>query len=260
MRIEERLRESAVRHGPQPIVIAGRARHGYAELDLKSERLGTELGEHGVGAGDRVLSFLDDGWEAVVSAFAVFKAGAVLVPVAAAATTTALIERVQATQPVAVVTQSRLGEMAAAAIAPVHSVKLVVLCGGDRNRAGGTCISFEAAVERIRRTPPLPPVGSETDAAVLIDGEPPLSHGQLLEDADALGSDGRALPPLAERAGLVRLLAAVSAGHAMIAPLSFARVGMGGRITEGSSPAMAPRRLAGLFDGVAAGATPAYQR
>lgn len=260
MRIEERLRESAVRHGPHPVVIAGRACHSYAELDLKSERLGAELVGHGVCAGDRVLLFLDDGWEAVVSAFAILKAGAVLVPVAAAATATVLLERVQATQPVAVVTQSRLGEMAAAAIAPVHSVKLAVLCGGDRNRAGGTCISFEAAVERIRRTPPLPLVGSDTGAAVLIDGEPPLSHRQLLQDADAVESDGRALPPLAERAGFVRLLAAVRAGHAMVAPLSFARVSVGGRITEAASPAMAPRRLAGLLDGVAAGATPAFQR
>ena len=262
MRIEERLRDSVARHGSLPAMLAGRASRSYAEFDLKSERLGRELEHHCVRAGDRVLSFLDGGWEAIVSVFAVFKAGAVLVPVEAGAAANVLVERLQATQPVAVVTQSRLGEIVAAAIAPLRSVRLVVLCGGDRSRTGGTCVSFETAVERMRRTPPLPVLGSDVDAAVLIGDEVALSHRQLLEEADSIAADceGQALPSLSTRTGLVRLLTATSAGQTMVAPLPFARAGLGGRTGEGLFPNMAPRRLGGFLDGVAAGAAPAFQR
>ena len=258
MRIEERLRASAATHGTHAAVMVGRTCHSYAELDLKSERLGAELADHGLAAGERVLCFLEEGWEAVVSAFAVFKAGAVLVPVEAGAAANVLLERLQATQPAAVVTQSRLGEIVAAAIAPLRSVRLVVLCGGDRSRTGGTCVSFETAVERMRRTPPLPVLGSDVDAAVLISDEVALSHRQLLEEADSNPADqeGRALPSLSSRAGLLRLLTAMSAGQAMVAPLSFTRAAVGEWTVQGMLPEMAPRRLAGLV----AGATPAFQR
>ena len=58
-------------------------------------------------------------------------------------------------------------------------------------------------------------------------GEAPLTHRQLAEDAAgaAVPGDGIALPPLAERAGLSRLLAAVDAGRTMVARSLFAQRG-----------------------------------
>ena len=139
-----------------PAIVAGRARHSYAELDLKSERLAAALQAGGVTRGARVVVFMDDGWEAVVSLFAVLKAGGVVVPVGSGADgRRAFTRSLQKDQPVAIVTQSRLAAMVAAAIASVWSVRLIVLAGGDRARTGGTCISFEEAVGRIGRVTPV---------------------------------------------------------------------------------------------------------
>ena len=155
MRIEERLKESAARHGAHPAIVAGRAGHSYAELDAKSDRLATALQAGGVTRGARVMVFMDNGWEAVVSLFAVLKAGGVVVPVGTGASAGALSEKLHKGQPVAIVTQSRLAAMVAAAIASVWSVKLIVLAGGDRARTGGTCISFEETVGRMGRATPV---------------------------------------------------------------------------------------------------------
>ena len=262
MRIEERLKESVARHGAYPVVIAGRASHSYAELDLKSERLAAALEGGGVGHGDRVALFMDDGWEAVVSTFAVLKAGAVAVPVDASTSAVDLSAMLQKQQPVAVATQSRLAALLATAVATALSVRLVVLAGGDRARAGDTCISFEEAVGRIGRVPSLAPAGSDADAAVVIGSEAPISHRQLLEDAAAVApaGEGIVLPPLAERAGLSRLLAAIDAGSSMMV-----RSRLVPEVTADRRTA-APRdesrfAVARLLDAAAAvGATPALQR
>jgi long-chain acyl-CoA synthetase len=262
MRIEERLRESAARYGTHPAVVAGRGRHSYADLDIKSERLAAALQAGGVAQGDRVVVFMDDGWEAVISLFAVLKAGGVLVPVATSTAAEALAERLQKSRPVAVVTQSRLAAPVATAIASLWSVKLVVLAGGDRARAGGTCIAFEETVGRIGRVAPLAAAGSDGDPAVIIAGEVPLSHCQLAEDAAAAapGGEDMAIPPLAERAGLSRLLAAIAAGRTMIVRSSFVSVGEAERRAAPSRPDESHFGFARLLDGAMAGGTPVYQR
>ncbi len=262
MRIEERLKESVARHGAEPAIVGGRACHSYAELDLKSERLAAALQAGGVQRGARVAMFMDDGWEAVVSFFAVLKAGGVLVPVDAEATAGGLSERLRKERPVAVVTQSRLAAMVAAAIASAWSVRLIVLAGGDRARAGGTCISFEETVGRIARVPPLAAAGDDGDPAVVFAGEAPLSHCRLAEDAAAaaIADDGIALPPLADRAGLGRLLAAVDAGRTMIVGARYVRESEAERRGGERRPAESPFGVAGLFEGKMAGGVPALQR
>ncbi len=262
MRIEERLRQSAARYGAQPAVIAGRAGHSYAELDLKSERLAAALQAGGVARGARVAVFLDGGWEAVVSAYAVFKAGGILVPIDAEATAGELSERLCNERPVAVVTQSRLAAMVATAIASLWSVKLIVLVGGDRARAGGTCISFEATVGRIGRAPALAAPGGDGDPAVLFGGEAPLTHGALSQDVDTtmISGGGIALPPIADRAGLSRLLAAIDAGHTMIVGARLVGERDAERRMNDRRSAEPVFGIAGPFDGVVAGGAPVFQR
>ncbi len=260
MRIEERLKESVARYGALPAIVAGRASHSYAELDLKSERLAAALQAGGVTRGQRVVLFMDDGWEAVVSIFAVLKAGGVVMPVGTGATAAALGERLQSSRPVAVVTQSRLAAMVAAAIAPVWSVRLIVLAGGDRSRAGGTCVSFEEAVGGIGHVASLAPAGGDGDAAVLIAGEAPLTHRVLVEDAaGALLADGDVmLPPLAERAGLSRLLAALAAGRTVVARGLFARDD--DRRAGKRQAVESPFGISQLFETAMAGGAPVFQR
>jgi acyl-CoA synthetase (AMP-forming)/AMP-acid ligase II len=262
MRIEERLRESVARHGAYPAVIAGRASYSYAELDLKSERLAAALQQGGVGHGDRVALFMDDGWEAVVSAFAVLKAGGVVVPVGADAAAGTLCTTLQKQRPVAIATQSRLASLVAAALSSVHSVRLVVLAGGDRAGAGGTCISFAEAVGRIGRMPTVAAGGVDTDPAVVIGDEPPLTHRQLAEDAAgaAIAGDGFMLPSLAERAGFSRLVAAIDAGSAMMAHARFVREAEADRRAAEMPRREPPFGVSRLLDATIAGGTPVFQR
>ena len=250
------------RYGAHPAVVAQRARHSYAELDLKSERLAAALQRGGVARGSRVAVFVDEGWEAVVSVYAVLKAGGVLVPIDAEATAGVLSGALLNHQPVAVITQSRLASMVAAAIASVLSVRLIVLAGGDRARSGGTCISFEETVARIGRLPPLAAAGADTDPAVLFDGEAPVSHLDLAAAARG-GAGGGAeivLPPLSGRAGLSCLLAAIDAGRTVVADAQDVPVE-----EDRSRAATVLRRepafnVSTLLDAAIAGTAPAFQR
>src|SRR5262245_66674006 len=80
-RIEEYLGKSARRLGDKIALVAGGRRLSFSELDQLSDRVAAGLREGGVQRGDRVLIFMDNCWEAVVSIFAVLKAGAVFSPV-----------------------------------------------------------------------------------------------------------------------------------------------------------------------------------
>jgi long-chain acyl-CoA synthetase len=261
MRIDERLRESVARHGARAAVVGTRGRHSFAELDLKSERLAVALQGGDVAPGGSVAIFMDDGWESVVSIFAVLKAGGILVPIDAATTADVLSGTLNACQPVAIITQSRLAGTVAAAIAPLRSVKLVVLAGGDRARAGGTCISFEEVVGRVGRMPPLMAATGDTDPAALIGGEVPLSHRQMAEEAAgiAVSDDAIVLPPLAERPGLVRLVAAMAAGRTVVARSRFPREEEACRRLAELPRGEAGLDVSGLLGSMVGGA-PAFQR
>ena len=262
MRIEERLKDSVARYGARPAVFAQRIRHSYAELEVKAQRLAAALQGGGLRRGDRVAIFMDDGWEALVSTFAVLMAGGVVVPVGADTAGSVFAETLQKRQPVAVITQSRLAAMVATAISSVFSIRLVVLAGGGRADAGSTCISFEETVGRIGRAPPLSADGDDSDPAVQFGGDEPLTHGQLADAADAaaIPEDGMALPPLSEPDGFGRMLAALAAGRTMMAGAPFAREGCGERRNAAPRPSESAFGVSRLFDGAIADAAPVLQR
>ena len=81
MRFETYLRQSAERFPDKAALIASGRRFTYSQLDHLSDELAQGLINRGVGRGDRVVLFLDNSAEAVVSIFAVLKAGAVFSPV-----------------------------------------------------------------------------------------------------------------------------------------------------------------------------------
>jgi long-chain acyl-CoA synthetase len=80
MRVEQFLKDSAFRFPEKIAVIAGGRRLSYGEADRASENFARTLVARGVTRGDRVGIFMDNCWEAVVSIFAVLKAGTVFVP------------------------------------------------------------------------------------------------------------------------------------------------------------------------------------
>ncbi len=73
------LEQSAQRLPDKTAVICGERHWTYAELDLRADRLAATLGKMGVRRHDRVAIFLENSAEAVISLFAVLKAGAAFV-------------------------------------------------------------------------------------------------------------------------------------------------------------------------------------
>jgi amino acid adenylation domain-containing protein len=81
MQVESFLELSAARLPDKTALVCGERRYSYAELETKANRLAASLIAGGVGRGDRVAIYLENSAEAVISVFAILKAGAVFLVV-----------------------------------------------------------------------------------------------------------------------------------------------------------------------------------
>src|SRR5579863_3879791 len=79
MQVEQFLENSAVRFPDKVALISGDNRYTYRQIDEEANRLAHALIASGVQRGDRVVIFLPNSLETVVSIFAALKAGAVFV-------------------------------------------------------------------------------------------------------------------------------------------------------------------------------------
>src|SRR5580704_15362971 len=79
MQVEQFLEHSAKRFPEKVALIAGEGRYTYRQIDEEANRLAHALIASGVQRGDRVVIFLPNSLETVVSIFAALKAGAVFV-------------------------------------------------------------------------------------------------------------------------------------------------------------------------------------
>ena len=77
MRVENFLLDSAKRFPGKPALVAGATRLTYGELAARAAGLAAELRRQGVQRGDRVVVFLQNSPEAVISIFGTLMAGAV---------------------------------------------------------------------------------------------------------------------------------------------------------------------------------------
>jgi len=217
MRVEQFLNESAARFGKKAAVVVAGRQHSYAELARSSDRVAAALRNRGI---------MDDNFEAVVSAFAVLKAGAVASPIDArtdAATLACMLSRAGV---VAMVTEARLASVAAAAMATVCGIRLVVLCGGDRSTASRSCLVFEELVRGIGPGPCVERAGPASDLALLVhaigpDGGPSeaaLTHAAVIAAAATTAPDDapRMLSSILSHHGVCQLLAAIRAGATLV--------------------------------------------
>jgi acyl-CoA synthetase (AMP-forming)/AMP-acid ligase II len=78
--LHETLTHTAERLPDRTALVCGDERWSYAQLDEQSTRLASSLRALGVGCGDRILIFLDNCSEEVLSIYATMKAGGVFVP------------------------------------------------------------------------------------------------------------------------------------------------------------------------------------
>jgi amino acid adenylation domain-containing protein len=81
MRVEDFLKLSALQHPGKTALVCGARRICYAEIDTWSDRLAASLASQRVARGDRVVVFMENSVEAVVSVFAILKAGGTFVVV-----------------------------------------------------------------------------------------------------------------------------------------------------------------------------------
>lgn len=233
MRVEEFLRESACKHPAKTALVAGARRLSYAQLDDLSDRLASALHIKGVARDDRVLVFMDNCPEAVISIFAVLKAGAVVVPINASVKADRLGFLMRDCRASAVLTLARLHAVASDAARDAPDLRLIVVSG---DTALGEAVSFEACLEK---APTLPAHGGiDIDLAMLIytsgsTGEPKgvmMSHRNVEAAASSIATylvasaDDIVLSalPLAFSYGFYQLIVTVRSGGTLILEKSFA--------------------------------------
>lgn len=73
--------ESAARYPDRPAVITAERQLTYRELDRRSDQVAQWLADHAAGPGTLVGIVMDKGWEQIVAAIGVLKAGATYVPI-----------------------------------------------------------------------------------------------------------------------------------------------------------------------------------
>ncbi len=165
-RIEDYLSRSARKAGDKVALVAGGRRLTFSELDQLSDRLATALRQGGVARGDRVLVFMDNCWEAVVSIFAVLKAGAVFSPINPTTKADKLAFVAGNCRAAAVLTQNRLLPVVTEALVACPSVGLTLVANGGKAGLPEGYTSFEDACAKACE--PLPRAGINLDLAMLI--------------------------------------------------------------------------------------------
>ncbi|MEX0853187.1 MAG: class I adenylate-forming enzyme family protein [Bauldia sp.] len=235
MWLQHLLSESACRFGAKTAIVAGRQRYSYSELDLKADRLAQALLGRGLKAGDCAVVFMDSCFEAVVSIFAVLKAGGVLVPIHPATGPDELASVLDDGHVTCLMTEARLASVAATAMADGSTIRLVVLAGGNAPPTSQTCLSFDNAVSR----------GGA--GAALVAAEVESAPGMLVYET---ASFGRRSPVTVARAEIV------AATEAALSSLA------GGEeaVLLGVQPMSSARHLYSMLAAVKVGATMVLQR
>jgi amino acid adenylation domain-containing protein len=235
LRIEQFLIDKAASHPQKVALVTERKRLRYEELDDLSSRLASALAKNGVKRDDRVLVFMDNGWEAAVSIFAVLKAGATFSPINASTKADKLAFILTDCEAAAILTQAKLMPVVAEAIAgkaPIFVASTVAPTG----QCPAGAVSFTNCLTSEARE--IDHHGIDVDLAMLIytsgsTGRPKgvmMSHRNCDAASDSITTYLRNTPddvilnvlPLAFDYGLYQLLMAVRMGATLVLEKSFA--------------------------------------
>ena len=148
MLVQDFLQNSAARLPNKVALICDGQRLTYAELDAMADRLANALVEHGVQRGDRVVIFLPNSVEAVISMFAALKAGGMFVMINHATKQDKLASILNNCRASALIADAR-GDgrgLVGAMLRDISSLKLGIVCGQQRadNPCRERCLDFEA--------------------------------------------------------------------------------------------------------------------
>lgn len=165
--LQDILKENAAERPEKVALICENQRLTYAQIDEMSDRLANALRQNGVGDGDRILFYLLNSSELVVSIFAALKANAVFSVVDYANTFDTLRYIAADCEAAALVTYDHQAEAAARLLDEIPSLRFAVLAGQKANCSSPNLLSFEAIQEDY---PPdvLPQSRIDCDLAYLI--------------------------------------------------------------------------------------------
>lgn len=128
--LHDYLSASAKRLPDKVALVSQKQRHTYAEIERRANALAHTLGDRGVGRGDRVVVFLENGVEAVVAFWAVLKANAVVSMVNPQTKTDKLAYLLTDSRAVAIVTDASLANVFVPAASRAPDLRTAIVAGG----------------------------------------------------------------------------------------------------------------------------------
>lgn len=173
MQVDEFLGQSARLLPEKVALVCGTRRLTYGELDDAANQLAHGLLELGVRRGDRVVIYLENSVEAVVSIFGILRAGAAFVPVGPTVKADKLAYILGDSQATALIADHRAHQVTADALRRSPCVRATVVVGGSGDPvadAGFRVVPFLNLVVDPRRGPlSRPHAGSiDIDLAALV--------------------------------------------------------------------------------------------
>ncbi len=164
MRLHHPFGATAARVSARTALVCGEQRVSYGELDAQVHGLAGALADAGIGAGDRVVLFMEAGVEFAVAMHAVWRRGAVLVPVSALTKADKLAWLLADTEASALLTQAPLAPAWRPAVARTPGLRAVWRAGGDAADAAPPVRPWPGAA---RQSPPEPPIAPDDLAALI---------------------------------------------------------------------------------------------
>jgi amino acid adenylation domain-containing protein len=142
--VDHLLRTTAERTPAAQALVCGSTRLTYAELDEATDRVASGLRGLGVARGDRVLIYLENGVEAVLSILGALRAGAVFVPINATTKAEKLAYIVRDCEPAALISDRKGHQTITAALATLDRAPHVVIAAADpADSTSVACTAFE---------------------------------------------------------------------------------------------------------------------
>jgi amino acid adenylation domain-containing protein len=169
MLVQDFLHRSVARTPDKVALVCDGSRLTYAEIEASANRLANALITHGVRRGDRVGIFLNNSVEAVVSIFAVLKAGAVFVVINHTTKEDKLAYILNNCRATALVSDAQKQSLLDSLPGRVSSLRFVVVTGRSSfGRSGGSKFLDYAEVQSTCSPERPPQVNIDVDLACLI--------------------------------------------------------------------------------------------
>ncbi|MCP4936644.1 MAG: acyl--CoA ligase [bacterium] len=166
MRVENFLIDSARRLPNKTAIIAGGDRISYGELDKASDNLAASMVSEGICAGDRVVLFMSNCIEAVITIFAVQKAGAILVPLHDSTKPDKLSRIMKNCEARAILSEEHLLPNIDGVREQVPSLIMTINVGNKTKQTACRNFSFEQATSHDGKPPENP--GTDLDLSTLV--------------------------------------------------------------------------------------------